>query len=137
LHVLGQTIVWFHSSVCWCLQAQAFASWKDLVAYRHAKHGAMADSVRRILQGSLGRAFAAWSSRVHEQAALKLKAAQCLARLTHAHAASAFTAWVDWAAEQKEHRLALVPYLPQSTQLELLQHWRMVRHVDQWYQVTL
>ena len=67
----------------------------------------MSDSVRRLLQGSLGRAFAAWSGRVHEKAARKHKAVQCLARLTHAHAASAFTAWLDWAAEQKEHRSAL------------------------------
>ena len=93
------------------MQAQAFASWKDLIAYRRAKHNAMSDSVRRLLQGTLGRAFAAWSSRVHEKAALKHKAVQCLARLTHAHAASAFAAWLDWAAEQKEHRSALVPYL--------------------------
>ena len=87
-------------------QAQAFASWKDLVAYGHAKRDAMSDSVRRLLQGSLGRAFAAWSSRVHEKAALMQKAVHCLARLTHAHAASAFTAWLDWAAEQKDHRSA-------------------------------
>lgn len=94
-------------------QAQAFTSWKDLVAYQHAKRTAMSDSVRRLLQGSLGRAFAAWSSRVHEKAALQQKAVQCLARLTHAHAASAFTAWIDWAAEQKEHRSALLSYQPE------------------------
>ena len=95
----------------WCSQqAQAFASWKDLVAYGHAKRAAMSDSVRRLLQGSLGRAFAAWSSRVHEKAALKQKAVQCLARLTHAHSASAFTAWLDWAAEQKDHRSACSIY---------------------------
>lgn len=97
-------------SPVWCsLQAQAFASWKDLITYQHAKRDAMSDSVRRLLQGSLGRAFAAWSSWVCEKAALKHKAVQCLARLAHAHAASAFTAWVDWAAEQKEHRSASVP----------------------------
>lgn len=86
------------------LQAQAFASWKDLIAYRHVKRSAMTDSVRRLLQGTLGRAFAAWHNRVQEQAALQQKAATCLARLAHAHVASAFSAWVDWAAEQKDHR---------------------------------
>lgn len=74
----------------------------------------MSDSVRRLLQGSLGRAFAAWSRRVHEKAALKHKAVQCLARLTHAHAASAFTAWLDWAAAQKEHRSASLPDQPSN-----------------------
>ncbi len=77
-----------------------------MIAHRHVKRSAMSDSVRRLLQGTLGRAFAAWNSRVHERAALKLKAATCLARLTHAHVASAFAAWVDWAAEQKDHRYA-------------------------------
>jgi len=85
-------------------QAQAFASWKDLIAYRHVKRSAMTDSVRRLLQGTLGRAFAAWHHRVQEHAALQQKAATCLARLAHAHVASAFSAWIDWAAEQKEHR---------------------------------
>ena len=86
------------------LQAQAFASWKDLIAHRHVKRRAMTDSVRRLLQGTLGRAFAAWHNRVQEQAALQQKAATCLARLAHAHVASAFSAWIDWAAEQKDHR---------------------------------
>jgi len=86
------------------LQAQAFASWKDLLAYRHVKRSAMTDSVRRLLQGTLGRAFAAWHNRVQQHAALKQKAASCLSRLAHAHVASAFSAWIDWAAEQKEHR---------------------------------
>ena len=63
----------------------------------------MTDSVRRLLQGTLGRAFAAWHNRVQQHAALKQKAATCLARLAHAHVASAFSAWIDWAAEQKDH----------------------------------
>jgi hypothetical protein len=86
------------------LQAQAFASWKDVIAYRRVKRGAMTDSVRRLLQGMLGRAFAAWHNRVQEHAALQQKAVTCLARLAHAHVASAFSAWIDWAAEQKDHR---------------------------------
>ena len=85
-------------------QAQAFASWKDMIAYRHAKQTAMADSIRRLLQGILGRAFAAWKSRVHEQAALKEKATACIARFMHAHTAQAFAAWVDWVDTQKDHR---------------------------------
>ena len=86
------------------LQAQAFASWKDMIAFCHVKRSAMSDSIRRLLQGTLGRVFAAWNIRVHEQAALKQKAAMCLARLANTHIASAFAAWLDWAAEQKDHR---------------------------------
>ena len=88
------------------LQAQAFASWKDIVAYRHVKRGALLDSVRHLMQGSLGRAFAGWRTQVHDKAALKQRAVQCLARLTHCHTASAFASWVDWAADQKDHRSA-------------------------------
>lgn len=75
-----------------------------MIAYRHVKRHAMTDSVRRLLQGTLGRAFAAWHGRVQQHAALQQKAATCLARLAHAHVASAFSAWIDWAAEQKDHR---------------------------------
>ena len=95
-----------HNKAVIALQAQAFASWKDLIVYRQVKRSAMSDSIRRLLHGTLGRSFAAWSNTVHERAALKQKAATCLARLAHAHVASAFTAWLEWAAEQKEHRCA-------------------------------
>ena len=91
------------------IQAQAFASWKELIACHNIKRTALADSVRRLLQGTLGRAFAAWSSRVRDKALLKQKAAHCLARLTHAHAASAFSAWVAWAVQQKDHRSVPMP----------------------------
>ena len=95
-----------HNKAVIALQAQAFASWKDLIVYRQVKRSAMSDSIRRLLHGTLGRSFAAWSNTVHERAALKQKAATCLARLAHAHVASAFTAWLEWAAEQKDHRCA-------------------------------
>ena len=90
------------------MQAQSFASWRDLILYRQVKRSAMSDSIRRLLHGTLGRSFAAWSNTVHERAALKQKGATCLARLAHAHVASAFTAWLEWAAEQKDHRCAAV-----------------------------
>jgi len=96
--------IWWLVKPAVLLQAQAFASWKDVIAYRRVKRGAMTDSVRRLLQGMLGRAFAAWHNRVQEHAALQQKAITCLARLAHAHVASAFSAWIDWAAEQKDHR---------------------------------
>ena len=91
-------------SFAFVMQAQAFASWKDLLVYRQAKRTAMSDSVKRLLQGTLGRAFTAWNSRVHEQAELKARATACLARFMHLHTAQAFSAWVDWTAMQKDHR---------------------------------
>lgn len=86
------------------LQASAFASWKDAIAFRSVKRAALANSVKLLLQGALGRAFAAWRDNIAHRAALKQKAASCLARFAHAHTARAFSAWVDWSDEQKEHR---------------------------------
>ena len=91
-------------SCAFVMQAQAFASWKDLLVYRQAKRTALSNSVKRLLQGTLGRAFTAWNSRVHEQAGLKARATACLARFMHSHIAQAFSAWVDWIAMQKDHR---------------------------------
>lgn len=91
-----------------CLQASAFASWKEAAAFRTVKRTALANSVKHLLQGTLGRAFAAWRDNIAQRAVLKQKAASCLARFAHAHIARAFSAWVDWSATQKEHRSTLM-----------------------------
>lgn len=74
------------------------------MAFRTVKRTALADSIKHLLQGSLGRAFVAWRDNIAQRAALKQKATACLARFVHAHTAQAFSAWLDWAALQKEHR---------------------------------
>ena len=86
------------------LQANAFAFWKEAIAFRHVKAAALAASIAKIRGGAVARAFASWRDVAGARRDLKHKARLVVARMRNAALAQAFGCWHEWAVDKHSAR---------------------------------
>ena len=86
------------------LQASAFASWKEVIAFRHVKAAALAASIAKIWGGVVARAFSSWRDVAGARRDLKHKARLVVARMRNAAMAQAFSSWHEWAVGKHSAR---------------------------------
>ena len=86
------------------LQASAFASWKEHIAFRQVKAAALAASIAKIRGSLVARAVASWRDVAGARRDLKRKATLVVARMRNAAMAQAFGSWHEWAVGKHSAR---------------------------------
>lgn len=86
------------------LQASAFASWQEVIAFRQVKAAALAASIAKIRCGVVARAFTSWRDVAGARWDLKRKAMLVVAKMRNAAMAQAFGSWHEWAVDKHSAR---------------------------------